>query len=151
MMTRKPLQRSRPMSRGATTLQRSSFKRSTPKKRQGHDKTMRDACRGEPCYLAIPGICRGAIDSVVPCHANWAEYGKGMGIKAADRFTVPGCLACHHWLDQGSAPRADKKNAWEAAYQAWDAVRANKINQKTNPASARTDPGHVIASTKDLQ
>lgn len=34
-----------------------------------------------------------------PCHANWAEFGKGMGKKAHDEYTIPLCRACHKELD----------------------------------------------------
>ena len=33
------------------------------------------------------------------CHANWAEYGKSLGKKASDEFTISLCRACHHALD----------------------------------------------------
>ncbi|MCY0389616.1 DUF1364 family protein [Robbsia sp. Bb-Pol-6] len=108
-----------------STLPRRSgpIKKKAPKKRAGHDKAMLAACRGQPCYLRVPGVCRNEIATVVPCHANWAEYGKGMGQKAADRFTVPGCWRCHSWLDQGPAPGELKRATWEAAYSPWSAYR----------------------------
>ena len=33
------------------------------------------------------------------CHANWAEFGKSMGKKALDEYTIPMCRACHYLLD----------------------------------------------------
>ena len=33
------------------------------------------------------------------CHANWAEYGKSMGQKASDEFTISLCRDCHSWFD----------------------------------------------------
>ena len=33
------------------------------------------------------------------CHANWAEFGKSMGKKADDEYTVSLCRNCHHLLD----------------------------------------------------
>ena len=33
------------------------------------------------------------------CHANWSEYGKSMGKKASDEFTISLCRDCHSWLD----------------------------------------------------
>ncbi|WP_186163136.1 nuclease domain-containing protein [Burkholderia gladioli] len=87
------------------------------------------ACRGEPCYLRVPGIC-WLLDvdyTVVPCHSNQAKHGKGMGIKANHEFTVPGCRACHAWIDQGAAPRAQKIETWDRGYAAWVPVRAYKM------------------------
>ena len=33
------------------------------------------------------------------CHANWAEFGKSMGKKASDEFTISLCRDCHYSLD----------------------------------------------------
>ena len=33
------------------------------------------------------------------CHANWAEFGKSMGRKADDEYTVSLCRNCHYLLD----------------------------------------------------
>ncbi|SDI65010.1 Protein of unknown function [Paraburkholderia steynii] len=85
------------------------------------------ACRGESCYLRVPGVCCGRIDTVVPCHSNQSKHGKGMGIKAKHEFTVPGCLTCHAWLDQGDAPRETKVLRFDAALDAWVPVRAEKM------------------------
>ncbi len=87
------------------------------------------ACRRERCYLRVPGVC-WLLDvdyTVVPCHSNQAKHGKGMGIKANHEFTVPGCRACHAWIDQGPAPRAHKFETWDRAYEAWVPVRARKM------------------------
>ena len=109
-------------------LQRAAIKRRAPKKRAGHEPKYLAACRGEPCYLQIPGVCRGERDTVVPCHANWSDYGKGMGIKAPDIYTVPGCARCHACLDQGmTLTKAEKKATWEWAYTRWSAAREEKL------------------------
>jgi len=112
------------------TLQRAAIKRRAPKKRAGHEPKYLAACRGEPCFLQIPGVCRGERDTVVPCHANWSDYGKGMGIKAPDIYTVPGCFRCHQCLDQGfSLTDAEKRATWEWAYNRWLPVRAAKLQE----------------------
>lgn len=108
-------------------MKRSPFKRKAPKKRAGHDSLMLQACRGQPCYLDVPGVCCFDRDTVVPCHANWADYGKGAGLKAHDRFTVPGCYTCHAWLDQGKATNAEKRRVWESAYDRWQPYRDAEI------------------------
>ena len=33
------------------------------------------------------------------CHANRSEYGKSMGKKASDEFTISLCRDCHCWFD----------------------------------------------------
>lgn len=113
------------LKRGTSTLKRTPLKRRAPRRRAGHDKAMRNACRGQHCYLMVPGVCLGVsgIDTVVPCHSNSHEHGKGMGLKADDIYTVPGCMACHQWLDQGPAPKQLKRDTWAAAYRRWQCVR----------------------------
>jgi hypothetical protein len=85
-----------------------------------------EACRGERCYLRTPG-CVGGGETVVPCHSNQSKHGKGMGIKADHRYTVPGCWVCHSRLDQGIFPREQKNGWWDSAYAEWAPVRARKM------------------------
>ncbi|BDD90882.1 hypothetical protein PanNE5_03220 [Pandoraea sp. NE5] len=113
---------------GTAALHGTTFKRKAPKKREGHDKRMLAACRGERCYLRVPGVCLPTAETVVPCHSNEQQHGKGMGLKARDEFTVPGCMACHIWLDQSSAPREQKFGVWRAGYRDWEPVREAKLS-----------------------
>ncbi|QMV33210.1 hypothetical protein 23F_00049 [Ralstonia phage Gerry] len=122
-----PLVRKAPISRGTSQLKRTAMKKRAPKKRPGNDKRMLDACRDQHCFLEVPSVCCGDTATVVPCHANWSEYGKGAGIKADDKFTVPGCWRCHAWLDQGKAPADEKRQTWERAYKRWAAYREQNI------------------------
>lgn len=144
MLRRSELKRKTPLSAGGarffsgtgatltrqSTLQRAAIKRRAPKKRAGHEPKYLAACRGEPCFLQIPGVCRGERDTVVPCHANWSDYGKGMGIKAPDIYTVPGCARCHACLDQGmTLTKAEKRATWEWAYTRWSAARDSRLQE----------------------
>lgn len=122
-------------------MKRSTIHRRTPKKRPGHDKAMLAACRGERCYLRIPGVCIGGTETTVACHTNESALGKGMGLKAPDVYTVPGCFSCHQWLDQGPALKTDKFSAWRHAFAAWEPVRAKKMAQKNSPALQEQWPG----------
>lgn len=47
-----------------------------------------------------------------PCHANWGEFGKGMGIKADDLYTIPLCRACHFDFDTYADMEREKAKAW---------------------------------------
>jgi hypothetical protein len=139
----KPMQRS-PMARGTSQLKtKSPMNRGTPlraksamkanakpirkvsktnakREKSGEDKL----CRGQPCYLAIPGCCRNDIASVVPAHSNQLRHGKGKGIKALDVYTVPACRDCHSELDQGKRfTREEKFAIWDSAYARWLPVR----------------------------
>jgi hypothetical protein len=54
---------------------------------------------GQSCLLQVEGVCWGAKDDTCACHGNSAIFGKGMGMKAHDFYTVRGCARCHTWLD----------------------------------------------------
>lgn len=135
MMKRTPLVRRTPLQAKAP-MTRTSWKRSSKRKHKiagHHDQKMLDACRGEPCYLIVPGVCRRDPQdpTVVDCHGNWADTGKGLGLKAADRFSVPGCAACHYWLDFGTtASREVKRITFFDALARWEPVRAAKLGAR---------------------
>jgi hypothetical protein len=86
-----------------------------------------EACRGERCFLNVFGVCLHDPASVVPCHSNQSKHGKGMGIKAKHEFTVPGCRACHVFIDQGGATREFKFEVWDRSYEEWEPARARKM------------------------
>lgn len=124
-----PLVSRTPMKRGTAMLERTSWKRRPRKKRPGHDQKMLNACKGEPCYLLMPRVRCSDRDTVVPAHEN---QGKGMGLKTADVRTVPGCYACHYAYDHGGHhTRAEKRDAFLAAFCRWEPVRARKLGQVT--------------------
>jgi hypothetical protein len=51
-------------------------------------------------------------------HSNWAEHGKGRGIKASDEFTAALCQKCHMELDSGARLSKDQRRLlWQMAYQ----------------------------------
>ncbi len=86
------------------------------------------ACRGEPCYLNVKcGRSDWADPTVVPCHDNRLSAGKGMGLKASHERTLPGCMLCHQWLDQGPAPREEKFARFDAGFARWESRRARKM------------------------
>lgn len=63
------------------------------------NKKLRDSAQGQDCQLRIPGVCNGNPETVVWCHLNGQEYGKGMGHKSHDIFGFYGCSACHDVYD----------------------------------------------------
>ena len=138
--------RKKPMARAAPTGRRPSpnssltrtkllvkkpFKRRARKKRAWHDAKMRNACRGQTCYLRVPMICprRDPEETIVPAHGNESAFGKGGARKADDRYTVPACFWCHAWLDQGDAPRVLKFSTWRRGYREWSAVRDGVVDE----------------------
>ncbi|SAL20436.1 gp74 [Caballeronia cordobensis] len=136
MKRNKPLVSKTPMKRSpfktadrATTLRRSAMKARVKKPTVEEGSKYLAACRDEPCYLRVFGVCVGR-ESVVPCHSNQLRHGKGKGIKAKHEFTVPGCWACHAWIDQGKAAREVKFSTWDRGYERWVPVRAEKMGLK---------------------
>lgn len=126
-MKRSPMKPStKPMSRG-TPMARVTPLRSRRKKRPLVDGVDYLAmCRGQACFLLLPMVRFHDQETVVPCHSNRARDGKGMGLKANDRFTVPGCFRCHYEIDQGKAlTKEEKFAAWDAAYARWSKYREN--------------------------
>lgn len=129
-----PLVTKKPMARGSVALARNSKPmrsrsktNSNPRKGRGEDKLV----RGNPCYLLLPGIYTHDPATVVPCHSNQQQHGKGMGIKAHDEFTVPGCAACHLELDQGNRFTREQKFAfWNDAFVRWKPVRDKLLAEK---------------------
>ncbi|TCK39669.1 uncharacterized protein DUF1364 [Paraburkholderia sp. BL8N3] len=110
-----------------TALRRTAMKRRIKKPTVAEGSKYLAACRDEPCYLRVFEVCCGLWDTVVPCHSNESAHGKGMGLKADNRFTVPGCMTCHRWLDQSGAPHDLKFGTFRSAYARWEPVRARKM------------------------
>lgn len=81
------------------------------------NKKLTDLARDKPCMLRIPGVCNGNWATTVWCHSNHLADGRGHAHKAHDCFGCFGCAACHHWLDHGGAPRAEKDEAFERAFR----------------------------------
>lgn len=51
-------------------------------------------------------------------HSNWAEHGKGRGIKASDEFTAALCQSCHAQIDSGARlTKEQRRDLWQMAYQ----------------------------------
>ncbi|MFP4889295.1 hypothetical protein [Paraburkholderia sp. EG304] len=94
------------------------------------------ACRGEPCYLNVKCARSDWADpTVVPCHDNRLSAGKGVGLKASHERTLPGCMLCHQWLDQGPASREEKFARFDAALARWLPRRARKMGLEMQEAA----------------
>ncbi len=96
--------------------------------------------RGMPCLLQIRGVCTHDRDTVVCCHSNLSIHGKAGARKADDHYSAWGCAACHQWLDQGTAPRAQKHSAFMAAHvrqvDAWRAIAYASDSERRDRAAA---------------
>src|SRR5690625_7591713 len=93
------------------------------------DRKMLEVCRGELCYVNIPGICIGGVETVVPAHSNELVHGKGMGIKAYDYYTVPACFSCHSEIDKGkNYTKEEKMTFWREVFERWYTVLVLKLH-----------------------
>lgn len=61
---------------------------------------------------ALPCVSCGKAAPSEAAHANWSEYGKGMGVKAADSNTVSLCRICHHDFDTYAKRDRVESKAW---------------------------------------
>ncbi|WP_151834630.1 DUF968 domain-containing protein [Acinetobacter junii] len=59
---------------------------------------MRDAKR-LAAIRKLPCVRCGKSPSQA-AHSNSSKHGKGRGIKADDKYTIPLCHICHQWFDQ---------------------------------------------------
>jgi hypothetical protein len=97
------LKQKKPMARGTSTLARSTkpMKVSKPKM-----TPIRKSAKGQDCLIQIPGVGFHDPATVVWCHSNEYQHGKGMGLKANDEFGAFGCVTCHAIYDR-QAPRPE--------------------------------------------
>lgn len=67
--------------------------------------------------VQIPNVCCGDPATTVAAHANWLEYGKGMGIKAHDIYTAWACFNCHVAMDELMIDRDQAKEYWRRGFE----------------------------------
>lgn len=60
--------------------------------------SLRDAARGRPCMIRMPGVCNGNPETTVLCHLRMAGI-TGMSLKANDLLGAWGCSDCHRYVD----------------------------------------------------
>lgn len=56
-------------------------------------------------------------NDVVAAHANWSQYGKGMGLKSHDYNISFLCGGCHSNLDAGNWTREAQIAMWRDAHE----------------------------------
>jgi hypothetical protein len=70
-----------------------------------------------------------------------------MGIKASDAYSVWGCFGCHQWLDQGSASKEEKEEAFQAAHllqvAEWHKIANNIATRPWKVEAARAVLKHL--------
>lgn len=82
-----------------------------PKRTYIRSKALLAAVRTLPCMHT------GMEGQTEPAHSNWAEHGKGRGIKADDNRVAALSAAVHRELDQGKNWTAqERRDIWWAAH-----------------------------------
>ena len=71
----------------------------------------RDSKRLKAIRKMICCAC-GADAPSQAAHSNFGIHGKGKGIKADDKYTIPLCHDCHRRFDQYMDMDRDKSRAW---------------------------------------
>lgn len=59
----------------------------------------------------LPCVNCGAVPSQA-AHSNFGEHGKGKGIKADDKYTIPLCHSCHSDFDQYKTMGREESKEW---------------------------------------
>lgn len=73
-----------------------------------------DAAKNAPRCM---GCGKHNDGDVVMAHADWSEYGKGMGYKANDWAVAALCtMQCHPFVDSSKASREERKDFWIRAH-----------------------------------
>lgn len=81
------------------------------------NEDLRNLAQNRPCQLLAPGVTDHPEGTSVWAHSNQQAHGKGKGIKAHDCYGVIACRACHAWLDEARAPKAEKESVFMAGMQ----------------------------------
>lgn len=70
-------------------------------------KKIRDSARGQECTMNSL-ICNYNPETVVYCHSEEKEHGKGTALKSDDRYGFYGCSSCHDWYDGKPVPHGTR-------------------------------------------
>ena len=69
------------------------------------DRKRLEAIRKLPCIKCGQSPSQAA-------HSNFGEHGKGKGIKADDKYTIPLCHSCHGDFDQYKTMGREESKEW---------------------------------------
>lgn len=142
----------RPATRRATYANAGAPALQIAKPRALRNRALLDLANGMQCLLRVPGVCQGGSDTTVACHSNWGIHGKAKSRKADDCWSIWGCAACHHWLDQGPAPADQKLNVFMAAMplqiRQWELITLNSGRPARDRKAAQWALDHLKSLTE---
>jgi hypothetical protein len=121
-----------------------------PKSEAHRNPHLLTMARGRYCLLRVPGVCIGGTETTVASHSNLSIHGKAGARKANDEYHVPGCFACHRWLDQGPADGVLKAMTFMRAHLDqvgyWRAVAADTTQPPKDRTAAQWALDHLNAT-----
>ena len=84
---------------------------------------------------SLPCCQCGASPRSQAAHSNFGQHGKGKGIKADDRYTIPLCHECHANLDQNLSQqtRQQQLDWFERKLKFIDGVLDDQAENETTP------------------
>ena len=72
------------------------------------NRKLLDIAHSAPCFAAFPHVCNQYI-GCHPAHADWQEWGRGIGHKAPDWAVAFLCGNAHREIDPKLAPSMDRE------------------------------------------
>lgn len=148
--TAQPAAPLRRVERAGVIVRVSAVPAARPKSEAHRNSHLLSMARGRYCLLRVPGVCIGGSETTVACHSNLSIHGKAGARKANDEFHVPGCFACHCWLDQGPADGVLKAMAFMQAHleqvSFWRALVADASQSSKDLAAAQWALDHLDAT-----
>jgi hypothetical protein len=118
-----------------------------PKTEAHRNPALLEMARGRPCLILFPFLSHDP-ETVVACHSNRSEHGKGRARKADDEYSVWGCSKCHSWLDQGTDTEAEKRAAFLAAHRRqiahWERIAADPTESARFRKAAHWALNHLL-------
>ncbi len=83
------------------------------KRKYIRSKKILKAAQGEECLINSP-VCNNDKKTVVACHSNQSDDGKGFGVRSEDIYVAFGCFRCHVFVDDNydEHPAKSEERDW---------------------------------------
>jgi hypothetical protein len=109
-------------------------------------KSLRDLFHALPCFATFPHDCAQA-QGCDPCHYDWLNGGKGVGLKTSDHLAAAMCRAAHRMIDgkvgKDALPKNLRQYYWIEAFIATHDYLWGKKLLKVNETEARRHRLHI--------
>jgi hypothetical protein len=94
-------------------------------------KSLRELFHKLPCFATFAHQCTQSL-GCHPCHNNWQQFGKGVGLKTSDHLCAAMCGTAHRMIDgkvgKDTLPKDQRLYYWIQAFIAtWDYIWTHKL------------------------